>query len=196
MINALRRQARSMSFGLAVGLLAATGLVGCTTESEEDPAIVDDGITHELITPGDVSALPPDASLPIDLGADKVVYHFEVSAPIDFSKIKLVSSGNADGVMSEAITRMQEDGNDPLVSSDKRFLITGSASNLTELTDADRAELAAYGRITKDKATGATQPQPQTDDGCHELIVYYYGSYPCGDQICECVGSYTYIVCP
>ena len=61
---------------------------------------------------------------------------------------------------------------------------------------ADRAELAQHGTIIKDKATGVTQPQPQTDDGCHELVVYYYGSYQCGDQICQCVGSYTYIVCP
>lgn len=199
MINMLQRSAcsaRSMFLGLTVGFVAATGLVGCATEPAEEPAILDDGVTHELITPGDVSALPPDGSLSVDLGADKVVYHFEVSAPIDFSKIKLVSSGNTDGVMSEAIARMQADGHDPLVSSDKRFLVTGSATNLTELTEADRTELAEYGTITKDKATGVTQPQPQTDDGCHELIVYYYGSYQCGTEICECVGSYTYIVCP
>lgn len=189
---------RSIALSLTVGLLAATGMAGCSSEAPDEGAAVagESDVKHVLIGAADVEALAPGQNLFVDLGVEKVVYHFQVNKPIDFSRIKLVSKEKAEGAMEVALAQMQEDGLDVLSSANGRFLIAAEASSFVELTDVDRAELDASGVLTKDATTGATQPQPQTEDECTEHTVYNSVVVVIDGESFTYTCVHTEIVCP
>lgn len=196
MTKTLRRFTRAALLGMTVGLLAATGGLGCSGSEPDETPITASDVNHVLISADDVGKLAPGETMPVDLAAERTVYHFDVNEPIDFTRVKLVSLEKAEGAMSEALAQLQAEGNDLVASSDKRFLITGDASNLVELTEADLAELAQHGTLVKDKISGATQPRPQAEEECVEHIIYIVTVVVINGHHFTLICTYTVLVCP
>src|SRR4051794_13131409 len=109
--------ARTLLFPVvtAVSVIAASASLPACADSGADAALERGAVTHVRITAAEVDALAPGATLPIDLGAPRVLYHFELSPrrPLDFARVTLVSAAGARGAMDQAVEALREGAFDP-----------------------------------------------------------------------------------
>lgn len=161
------RFSRAALLLIAAPLLGAAGMTGC---SDEAPALVaeDAAIKNVLISARTLASLAPGEQVAVDLG-EPARYVFDFREPIDFGRVTLVSPEGGELSMSAAMQQWAEQGHDPLISANSRFILVGDASYFTELSPAEVAELMEKGvLVTSDGPT----VQPQTTDECVEQTQY------------------------
>lgn len=160
---------------LAALFTAAQASIGCDTA--EPAPVTPREVEHILITQADIDELSPGESLRVDLGAERVVYHFQLEPLLDFARILLLSADDREGTMDVAVAAMQARLIDPLAASDDRLVLTGDPANFVELSPADLEVLRRDGALVLD-AAGQPQPKPQTVDECDPSMHYSDATFP------------------
>lgn len=154
-----------------VTLLAAAGLGGCVNE---EPVIEEqaDAVQHVAISAADIDVLPGGEHLDVDLRPTRLIYHFQLHDPIDFSRVDLIAPTGSKASMETILRRMQAESLDPLSSLDERFLITADPSNFRELSAAELQELQKTGKLVRRSGSDRPQVKPQTVGDCVPQTIY------------------------
>jgi hypothetical protein len=193
----LARISRSLVCPLFAGLLVAVVAPGCHSDAAPDEVAIEGAVTNELINGDDLAALAEGESLRVNLGADKVLYHFEFDRPLDWKRIALQFPGNAEVTMDQAMKEAFEHPYSPLEAASHRFVITADPANFG-LTEDEITTLRTEGMLTREGRSGAPRAQPQTVDTCIEQTIYFNvtiivngvpQTIPCAHTILVCGGT-------
>lgn len=171
MRNAIMRACIGLVCCAQVTLIAAAGLVGCDN-AEPAPEEQADAVRNVAISAADVEALPPGEHLGVDLRPARLIYHFRLHDPIDFSRVDLIAPTGSRASMETVLRRMQAESLDPLNALDERFLLTADPSNFRELSVAELEALQKNGTLVRGSGSDRPQANPQTVDDCVPRTIY------------------------
>ncbi|AKQ63236.1 hypothetical protein A176_000148 [Myxococcus hansupus] len=153
-----------------LAVLPMAGATGCGTSTANDDVSANDKGSQQLVTAETIAGLKAGEQFVVDLRKEGVAYTFDFSkAPIDFSRIAMV---NADGkrlLMSEWLSAAKANGDDLLAKPDQKFRLASAASSLGTLTESERAQLEATGKLTKRPVISAQA----TEYYCYIVIEIY-----------------------
>lgn len=171
MRNTIVRACLGLVGCVQVTLIAAAGLGGCVN-AEPVPEEQADAVRHVAISAANVEVLPPGEHLGVDLRPARLIYHFQLHDPIDFSRVDLIAPTGTRASMEAVLRRMQTESLDPLNAIDERFLISADPSNFRELSVAELEELQRTGKLLRGSGSDRPQARPQTVDDCVPRTIY------------------------
>lgn len=155
--------------GLVLGL-AATALAGCASDPTTEESAPDADVHNVLVSSDSTSDLGAGEYLSVDL-VDNVVYHFDYSAaPIEYSRIMLVSASGTEIPMDQSMAAVAayDYGSNPEVdllnTPNQRFKVAADPRDFgLQLSDAQLADLKETGYLYTEKSAPITQPQNEDD---------------------------------
>ncbi|AKT39679.1 C-type lectin domain-containing protein [Chondromyces crocatus] len=181
----IARVARVLSLPLCALTLALAPAIGCTGDEVAAPGEQVDA-KNVRVTAADLAKLRDGETLKVDLGASDVLYHFYFDRALDYGKIALQLEDGSEALMSTALADLLASPYSPHEASNKSFVLTARAENLSGLTAQEIEILRNDGMLVKERIPGGVgDAKPLAEDNCITQIVYQTIYVNGQEVICE-----------